>query len=511
MTATLLQNWPHQDYALAEVPARVERGETAVCVTSPTGGGKSKIACGLIEWAVERRWKAILYSNRRMLIDQLVRVLTDHGITFGVRAAGHPDDRVRQVQISSLPTERSRVLQTERWQVHGHGEPVLALVDEAHLNKADTAARVLGMHRESGGVAVGITATPIGLGRLYDSLVVAGTNAELRRCGALVKAYHYGPDEPDTRKIRKQPWEYTEGDVRKLIMVQGIFGRVLDEYRRLNPDQRPAILFAPGVKESIWFAQQFQEAGISAAHLDGNECWVDGEFYKSNRDVRDQILAGSKDGSIKVLCNRFVLREGIDAPWLAHGIFATVFGSLQSYLQSGGRLLRSHPSLDSVTIQDHGGNWHRHGSLNEDRQWDLNYTESILHGMREERLRNKEEKEPFLCPACKQVLARSECPCGFKVTRKVRPVVQENGTIREHEGDIYKPRRVLSKPDTQKVWEGYFYRARKSRNRMTFRQAEGLFFYEQHYWPPRDLKFMPQDRFDWFLPVADVPFDRLTR
>ena len=58
-----------------------------------------------------------------------------------------------------------------------------------------------------------------------------------------------------------------------------------------------------------------------------------------------------------VLCNRFVC-AGIDAPWLAHGIFATIFTSLQSYLQSGGRLLRSFPGIDAVTIR-HGGNWWR--------------------------------------------------------------------------------------------------------------------------------------------------------
>jgi superfamily II DNA or RNA helicase len=411
--------WPHQTYALTEVPRVIESGVPDVCVTSPTGGGKTYIACGLIEWAVERGWKASLYSNRRLLVDQLIRVLRGHGITFGVRAAGHPDDRHEQVQISSLPTEHSRVFKSERWQVHGHGEKVLAIVDEAHLNKAQTAEKVLAMHREAGGAYVGITATPIGLGHLYGTLITAGTNSELRQCGALVKAYHYGPDEPDTKKIRKQPWEYTENDVRKLVMVQGIFGRVLDEFNRLNPDRLPSILFAPGVKESIWFAQQFSEAGIRAAHIDGKDCWVDGEFYPSSRDVREQILAGSKDGTIPVLCNRFVLREGIDAPWLAHGIFATVFGSLQSYLQSGGRMLRAHPSLDHVTIQDHGGNWHRHGSLNDDRQWRLEYTEGIIHGLREERLREKKEAEPFLCPACKKVLTRADCPCGFKVTRKI--------------------------------------------------------------------------------------------
>ena len=388
----------------------------------------------------------------------------------------------------------------------------LVIVDEAHMQKGKMADAILTEHRQAAANIVLVTATPIDLGLVAGvepKLVVAGKTSELRRRGALVPARHFGPDEPDTRKVRKQVWEYTENDVRKIMMVQGIFGRVLTEFRRLNPDQRPTILSAPGVQESIWFAQQLTAAGVRSAHIDGKDCWIDGEFHRSDMDVRQQILDGSKDGSIKVVCNRFVLREGIDAPWLAHAIFATIFGSLQSYVQSGGRLLRAFPGLESVTIQDHGGNWHRHGSLNADRLWNLAWTEAMVQGLRQERMRRKEEAEPFLCPQCKQVLTCSECPCGFKVTRKVRPVVQHDGTIREHEGDSYRPRVTVKKDDTERLWERMYYRAKNSRNEMTFKQARGHFFKEQHYYPPETLRLMPLDELDWYRTVKDVPVARL--
>src|SRR5262249_11800368 len=101
--------WPHQAFAISEVPRRIEDGQRRICLTAPTGGGKTRIACELIEWAVRRDWKAILYTNRKLLINQLCKVLSRHGITFGVRAAGHCDNRYLDVQISSLPTENSRV------------------------------------------------------------------------------------------------------------------------------------------------------------------------------------------------------------------------------------------------------------------------------------------------------------------------------------------------------------------------------------------------------------------
>jgi DNA repair protein RadD len=504
--------WPHQDFALAEVPRRIDAGERRVLLTSPTGGGKSRIACDLIEWAVGRGWPVVLYTNRRLLIDQLARVLTDHGITFGVRAATWEDCRERQVQISSLPTENHRVLKSERWTIHGHGERVLALVDEAHLNKADTAATVLGMHLEHGGAYVGITATPVGLGHLYDSLVVAGTPTELRRCGALVPAYHYGIDEPDMRDFKQsvKTGEYAEGDLRKAVMTKNVFGRVLEHYRALNAEGRPTILFAPGVPESIWFAEQLTAAGVSAAHIDGTGVWWDGEYTKGGD--REALLDAVRCGDVQVLCNRFVLREGLDLKEVSHLILATVMGSLQTYLQSVGRGLRSCKGKDRLTIQDHGGHWWRHGSANADREWNLAYTETIVAGLRQQQFTEQRDPEPITCPQCRMVRAAgSRCPqCGFESQRKTRMVVQQDGRLVEHEGDVFKPRKVRVKPDTMKVWEQCYYRAKRSKNRMTFRQAEGLFFYENHYWPPHDLPLMPTNRLDWFLPVAEVPAERLS-
>src|SRR5262249_8275086 len=146
-------------------------------------------------------------------------------------------------------------------------------------------------------VCVGFTATPIGLGDLYDTLIIAGTNSELRECGALVPCYHYGPDEPDMRHIRRVEVgkDLTENQNRRAMMVTGIFGGVLESWRKLNPEEKPTILFAPGVRESVWFADQFRANGIRAAHIDGEDVYVDGKWVKSSREARADVLNGSRD------------------------------------------------------------------------------------------------------------------------------------------------------------------------------------------------------------------------
>lgn len=328
----------------------IDRGERRICLTSPTGGGKGLMIGDLIGHFVDLGKKGIAYTNRKMLVEQLSRSFDKMGIDHGIRASGY-DGEHWPVQIASMQTDVTRVLKLKKEELHNAD---LVIIDECHLMATGKSREIIDTYVARGAAVVGFTATPLDLGDTYTCLIQAGVTSELRECGALVPCQMFGPDEPDL-KLKSVGQDPTEKEAIKAMMTEGIFGRVIEHFNILNPTRRPSILFAPGVKESVWFAQQFVEAGVSAAHIDGEEIWCDGRFYASDTTSRNDLLSRSESGNIQVLCNRFVLREGIDAPWLAHGILATVFGSLQSYLQAGGRLLRSHHSLDHVTLQDHGG------------------------------------------------------------------------------------------------------------------------------------------------------------
>lgn len=500
----------YQERGHAQTVQTVESGAKRVCVTSPTGGGKTLLMGCAADHFLSRGQQVLLLTNRKMLATQTIDVMRGFGLDFGVRASGMDElaDGYKPFQIAMVQTEQTRKRRRLDYRLP---KANIVLVDEAHNQATGGVKEILDAYVTAGSAIIGYTATPLGIGEIYKSLVTAGIHSELRSEGMIVRANCYGPDEPAAalKLKRTKTGEFNEGEVVKAIMSPTIFGRVHEHYRRLNPERRPALLFAPGVKESIWFAEQFKLAGVRAAHIDGECVWIDGEQHNTSQALRDEVLKESRTGAIQVLCNRFVLREGIDAPWLYHGILATVFGSATSYLQSVGRLLRAHPGLDHVVLQDHGGNWWRHGSPNADRVWDLNLDAAKYASERAERIREKREAEPIVCPKCGAIrLAGPRCAtCGHETTLKSRPVIQADGRLTYMKGDIFRQPKTDQRSDTEKQWERTYWRCRKEN--MTFSQVYGLFWKEQGYAPPKTLPLMPRSSVDWHAKVASVPFNEL--
>lgn len=501
--------WPNQVRAFDGSIAAMVRGVKRLCVTSPTGSGKTICMIDLIRWAAENSKPVALYTQRKMLCDQTARVLDKEGIRYGRRASGHGTNLILDVQLCMTQTELSRVYKQESRGLH---KAAIVLVDEAHQHCGPTFQRIFTDHGAAGATIIGYTATPLDL-LGYDELLVAGWMSECLKIGALVKPETYAPDEPDLRHIRNYVVgrELTESENVKSIMRPGVFARVLDAWKKHNPDGKPTLLFGPDVAGSLFFAQEFSKAGIRAAHIDGDQIWLDGTSYTADDEARRDLAELSKSGGIKVVCNRFVLREGIDWPWIEVGCFATVFGALTSFLQSGGRLLRAHPGKTKCVILDHGGNWHRHGSLAVDRNWKLGMTNQRVCSDRAEQLREKKEPEPITCPECGKVRQSGpKCPaCGFIAQRRSRFVIQVDGSLKRVDGEIYKPRRVKMLPNTQKLWATMFYRAKSQKWQATFRQAEAKFFLENHYYPPRNLQLMPKNAEDWYRKVSELPKEDL--
>ena len=493
--------WPHQERGLRELVELIRGGAKRICVVSPTGGGKSRMMRTLIE--AEK--SSVLYTNRKMLFNQLCKGLDDAGINYGKRASGHDKAPIWPTQICMLQTEISAILE------HGARDVVDARVvhiDEVHNNCRGRTEELLDSHS---GVLIGWTATPVDVGHMFDELVIAGTNSELRECGSHVPAVHFAMPEVDEKVIGKISVGQDGCGIQKgkrKEYVHRIFGDVIDNLRRIHPELHSTILFGPDVAGSIWLCEQLNKAGISAAHIDGSNCWLDGELLPTSTELRDEIVRRHEAREINVICNRYVMREGIDLPYLRACVFATSFGSITSYLQAGGRVIRNHPDVDFVKVLDHGGNWHRHGSLNENRLWHLGLTNSTVAAMRTEEIQEGERDKQQVCPSCSGIRGSElTCPwCGHEVSRvrHGRPVRMATGKLISLEPSQWRKRKVLD--PTQRLlkeWKGSIWGNKKNHPHRTAAQVYANFA-RTHDWkyPDRSWPWMPKRLVDFYLPIG---------
>lgn len=536
--------WPHQREGVSETIDALTYDTTSVCLTSPTGSGKTNMMIALTNWGLGNDQKIAIFANRILLTDQIRRVFTDAGVSVGVVSASMPqwEREDAQVQIATIQTIQARRRADSSYWLDAD----LVLVDEVHQQSSGESADLLNEYRVRGAKVVGITATPLGVSNTCNELVVAARTRDLQDQGVLCFASWFAPSELDTRKLVKGKVDLslTENDARRTwgplrgddTVRTRIVGHMIDHYQRLHPTQIHTVAFAPGVKESLWAARYCQARGIRALHVDGEDFWCDGEMY--DRKFHETLFQGFIDewraGDIPIIWNRFVLREGVDFPEIKCIILATPVGSYRSFLQMVGRGLRTHPEKETCTVIDHGGAWWRHGSVNVNVDWEDTFEcddPDVISKNRITKHRETGESMGRACPKCgmvhKQVGRMIHCQyCGHELFRgkASRPIIQANGELCEVNGEPIKQWKIKAHPDNERMWSGLYWNAMKKKGGdLTFSQLYSQFGYKtavkegslqqpaywKMYYPPRDLPMMPKDANDWHRRIADVPIGSL--
>lgn len=514
--------WPHQLRGFKEILSELRVRDT-LCVASPTGSGKSMVQAALVNLAIEHDRGIIIYNARRPLTAQIAMELERSDIQYGARAASLKDkqDLHAKIQVGSIQTDVQRVLKQECWSPHKAG---LVIVDEAHMPeaKSELAQQLYQLYLANGAKIVGMTGTPLGVNHIYSKCISLTTNSELRACGAHVWADTYAPTQLDISRLKpkKKTGEYSEGDIIREIWNPAIVGYAYRDWRTLNPDCRLTMVAAPGVEASVWVANEWLQKGHRVAHIDANECFVNGERY-AGQSAREQILDDARKGEFDLITNNEVLTAGIDIPNLYHVILLRPFGSLANYVQMCGRVIRYSPETpDRVLVTDHCGGIYSHGDINADRPWEklFDMTDAEIRDEREKQLKDPDDDktpEPITCPQCGLMREGGvQCPgCGHKSTKRERIIVQEDGTLGKVEGRVFKP---LKKPKQvsveQKKWDSLFWACHKSDKPFwrsaTFKQLAGMYKKDMERWPD-GLKRTPRDRDTWNQRVRETDWREL--
>ena len=537
--------WPHQRIGVSQTIAAISNGTKSVCLTAPTGSGKTSMEIALAKWAAEDNYQKVLcLTNRILLTEQTRNVFTADGVGVGVISASMKwaEREDAPVQIATIQTILARQRKDSGYWVDAD----LVLCDEVHQCSNGSSAELLNEYKARGARVVGVTATPLGVSNVCDELIVAARTRDLQQQNILCNALWFAPSELDTRKLTKgrvdlsltetearKTWGPLRGDDR---IRSKIVGNILEHYQRLHPELTHTLAFAPGVKESLWAAHFCHSRGIRAMHVDGDDFWFDGKMY--DRTKHDQEFQKARqlwrDGEIPICWNRYCLREGVDEPKTRCILLATPVGSFRSCLQMVGRGLRIHESKDKVIVIDHGGSWWKFGSINVNVDWESVYDCDDPDTIAKNRIaEQREHGEPMgqVCPKCGMVhkpfsrlIVCQYCGHELRLGKASRPIIQSDGTLTQVSGEPIEQWKIRRTPEAGKIWAGLYWNAiKKHGGEMTFNQLYANFAYKtavqagsrtrpafwKAYYPPRDLPFAPRHPNDWHRQVSDVPRENL--
>lgn len=410
---------PHQDKFISDLREAL-RSNQAVLGQAPTGMGKTVCGAAMVSTASARGAHVIFMVHRRELLEQTSKTFARAGIPHTFIASGkHYNPRLR-VAIATVGTLANRL----------NGEivaPRLLMVDEAHHSAAAGWGRVIAWAMAGGSKIIGLTATPWrlsgeGLKDYFSHMVLGPETGWLIENGYLSKYKAFAPPEPDLHDVHSRAGDYVTSEIEKVMSGRTIMGDCVEHYQRCAKGKK-AVLFAVSVNHSKELCARFQEAGVSAGHIDAD----------SADAIRKQTIMDFADGKIDVLCNVDLFGEGFDLSAIAGKdvpIEAVIqmrpTQSLSLHLQQLGRALRPKPT--PAIILDHAGNLKRHGFPDSPYEWSLEAREKQAKGKGA-----KPVERVVQCPKCyfahEPILTR--CPnCGHEYV-KGRKLEEVEGNLEE--------------------------------------------------------------------------------
>lgn len=313
----------------------------------PTGAGKTTVAAEVIRSAASRWRRSIFLVHRRELVSQAVARLEQFGLSPGVIAAGWPEQRDRQVQVSCIPS----LVRRDHWPAD------VVIVDECAHAISESWNKVLNRYSES--CIIGLTATPCrldgrGLGDQFGCIIEPVTTQELVDQGHLIAPRVFAPPV-DLTKLPKRGGDYALPDLYERMV--GLTASITDMWMK-HAQGMKTVAFAVNVDHSQRIVEAFCDLGVNAAHIDGGT---------ANRE-RDAALSDLRSGALDLVSNCMVLSEGWDLPDLQCAILARPTKSLALYRQMVGRVMRP---PGPVIVLDHAGSHHEHGPVTDEIEWSL--------------------------------------------------------------------------------------------------------------------------------------------
>lgn len=407
-----LQLRPYQTEIIEECRKKMLTGTKSILIQAPTGSGKTILTAHMLKTAASKGMSSWFICHRRELIKQSMRAFDSIGMSFGIIASGFLEERKHLVQICSVQTLARRMQRYKK--------PRLIVWDETHHIASKSWDSIHASQPQS--FHIGLTATPerldgTGLGKWFSHMI-SGPSVQWLIDNKFLSPYRlFAPSSVNMKGVHTKMGDFVKSEMSAAVDKPTITGNAIREYQKLANGKR-AVVFCASIEHSRHVVSQFQAAGISAAHVDG----------ETDVDERDNAIKKFESGEIRILSNVELFGEGFDLPAIEVAILLRPTMSLGLYLQQVGRSLRTATGKSEAIILDHAGNCQRHGLPDEERDWSLTGRESRKQSS------DESAQSVRICQKCfaAQASGATACKfCGFVFEIKAREVNQVEGSLEE--------------------------------------------------------------------------------
>lgn len=393
-------------------------GCKSLLIQSATGSGKSVVASELVRRATNKGSKTWFIVPRRDLIRQMSKTYSAFNLEHSFIAADYIANPFAPTHICSMQTLANRLDRLN--------PPNLAIIDEAHVG-GEGLDKLVKWLKQRGSYILALSATPTklsgqGMGIWFDDMVCGLPIRKLINRGRLSDYKAFAPSHPDLSSIKISAGDYAKNQLSSYMEADRVLvGNAVAHYKK-HAMGKLGISYCVSIAHSKMVADSFNQAGIPAAHMDGD----------TPEHERKRIITAYANRELLQLTNCDLLTYGFDlASQVGRDVTVECMSdlrptkSLALQMQKWGRVLRKKdfPAL----IFDHANNVSEHGLPCQEREWSL---ESKKKRSREQGEINIQVRQCDKCMFCH--VPASICPnCGYEYPIQSRDIEEVDGELEE--------------------------------------------------------------------------------
>ncbi len=376
---------PYQEQLISDIRSNIKNGKKSICAVLSCGGGKSIIQGCIAKSATDKGNRVLFLVHRKELCEQIRDTFKKCKVDFSL------------CDISMVQTVTRRLGKISA--------PTLIITDETHHSLSRSYINIYEYFNNA--IRLGFTATPIrladgGLGKIYESLITSVSTKWLIENNYLSPYKYYSIKLADNSNLHTKRGDFDNKEIADLMENNVIYGETLKNYHEIANGKK-TIIYCASIESSKKTIEQFINAGIKSAHVDGT----------TPPSERERIISKFRSGEITVLSNVDLFGEGFDVPDCECVILLRPTKSLTLYIQQSMRSMRYKEGKTAIII-DHVANVYIHDLPDVDREWSLNTKKKKAQG--EFKIKQCEnclavvKNTAKVCPACGIILKQESEP-----------------------------------------------------------------------------------------------------